>query len=60
MTLSVTLRTLNRHEKTFEATVRHVFPGGAYKVPRTIFPGSTKDFKELPKIWLFLYVTVTK
>ena len=23
---------LNRHEKTCEATVRHVFPGGAYKV----------------------------
>ena len=27
----------NRHEKTCEATVRHVFPGGAYKVPQTIF-----------------------
>ena len=30
-------RDLNRHEKTCEATVRHVFPGGAYKVPQTIF-----------------------
>ena len=28
---------LNRHEKTCEATVRHVFPGGVYKVPQTIF-----------------------
>ena len=33
-----TARALNRHEKTCEATaVRHVFPGGAYKVPQTIF-----------------------
>ncbi len=28
---------LNRHERTCEATIRHVFPGGAYKVPQTIF-----------------------
>ena len=28
---------LNRHEKTCEATIRHVFPGGVYKVPQTIF-----------------------
>ena len=32
-----TARALNRHEKTCEATVRHVFPGGVYKVPQTIF-----------------------
>ena len=30
-------KALNKHEKTCEATVRHVFPGGVYKVPQTIF-----------------------
>ena len=30
-------RAVNRHEKTCEATVRHVFPVGTYKVPKTIF-----------------------
>ena len=28
---------MNKHEKTCEASVRHVFPGRAYKVPQTIF-----------------------
>ena len=32
-----TVKALNKHEKTCEATVRHVFPGGVYKVPQTIF-----------------------
>ena len=32
-----TARALNRHDKTCEATARHVFPCGAYKVPQTIF-----------------------
>ena len=32
-----TAKALNQHEKTCEATVRHVFPGGVYKVPQTIF-----------------------
>ena len=32
-----TAKALNKHQKTCEATVRHVFPGGAYKVPQTIF-----------------------
>jgi hypothetical protein len=27
----------NRHERTCEATVRNKFPGGAHKVPQTIF-----------------------
>ena len=30
-------RALNRHERTCEATVRHIFPGGAYRVPQTLF-----------------------
>ena len=32
-----TTKALNKHEKTCEATIRHIFPGGAYKVPQTIF-----------------------
>ena len=32
-----TAKALNQHEKTCKASVRHVFPGGAYKVPQTIF-----------------------
>ena len=32
-----TAKALNKHEKTCEATVCHVFPGSAYKVPQTIF-----------------------
>ncbi len=32
-----TAKALNQHERTCEATIRHVFPGGAYKVPQTIF-----------------------
>ena len=32
-----TAKALNKHEKTCEATVRHVFPGSAYKVLQTIF-----------------------
>ena len=31
------MKTANKHEKTCEATVHHVFPGGVYKVPQTIF-----------------------
>jgi hypothetical protein len=33
----MTARALNRHERTCDATVRHIFPGGAYKFPQTIF-----------------------
>ena len=32
-----TAKALNKHEKTCEASVRHVFPGGANKVTQTIF-----------------------
>ena len=32
-----TAKALNKHERTCEATVWHIFPGGAYKVPQTIF-----------------------
>ena len=28
---------LNRHERTCEAVVKHTFPGGAYRVPQTLF-----------------------
>jgi hypothetical protein len=30
-------RAVNRHERTFEAALRHVFPSGAYKVQQIIF-----------------------
>ena len=41
--------TLNRHERTCEATVTHVFPGGAYKVPQTIFDLLTDEGIEIPE-----------
>ena len=41
-------RALNRHEKTCEANVRHVFPGGAYKVPQTIFDLLADEGVEIP------------
>ena len=30
-------RALNRHERTCEAVIKHTFPGGAYRVPQTLF-----------------------
>ena len=30
-------RHFNQHERTCDATVRHISPGGAYNVPQTIF-----------------------
>ena len=30
-------KALNQHERNCEASVRHTFPGGAYKIPQTIF-----------------------
>ena len=32
-----TAKAFNKHEKSCEATVRHVLPGGAYKAQQTIF-----------------------
>ena len=41
-------KALNQHEKTCEATVRHVFPGGAYKVSQTIFDLLADEGVEIP------------
>ena len=42
-------RAVNTHEKICEATVRHVFPGGAYKVPQTIFDLLADEGIEIPE-----------
>ncbi|CAB3985404.1 Zinc finger and SCAN domain-containing 22 [Paramuricea clavata] len=44
-----TARALNRHERTCEATIRHVFPGGTYKVPQTIFDLLADEGIEIPE-----------
>ena len=44
-----TTRALNRQERTCEAAVRHVFPGGAYKVPHTIFDLLVDEDIEIPE-----------
>ena len=44
-----TARALNRHERTCEATVRHIFPGGAYKVPQTIFDLLADEGIDIPE-----------
>jgi hypothetical protein len=44
-----TARALNRYERTCEATVRHVFPGGAYKVPQTIFDLLADEGIDIPE-----------
>ena len=41
-------RAVNKHEKTCEATVRHIFPGGAYMVPQTIFDLLADEGVEIP------------
>ncbi|CAB3993894.1 Zinc finger and SCAN domain-containing 22, partial [Paramuricea clavata] len=44
-----TARALNRHERTCEASIRHIFPGGAYKVPQTIFDLLADEGIEIPE-----------
>ena len=39
----------SKNEKTCEATVRNVFPGSAYKVPKTIFDLLEDDEFTFPK-----------
>jgi hypothetical protein len=40
---------LDRHERTCEATVRHIFPSGAYKVPQTIFDLLADEGIDIPE-----------
>ena len=44
-----TAKALNQHERTCEATIRHVFPGGAYKVPQTIFDLLEDECIQIPE-----------
>ncbi|CAB4045727.1 Hypothetical predicted protein, partial [Paramuricea clavata] len=44
-----TAKALNKHERTCEATIRHIFPGGAYKVPETIFDLLADEGIEIPE-----------
>ena len=44
-----TAKAMNQHEKTCEVTVRHVFPGGVYKVPQTIFNLLEDEGIHIPK-----------
>jgi hypothetical protein len=44
-----TAKALNQHERTCEATIRHIFPGGAYKVPQSIFDLLADEGIEIPE-----------
>jgi hypothetical protein len=44
-----TAKALNQHERTNEATVRHIFPGGAYKIPQTIFDLLADEGIDIPE-----------
>ncbi|CAB4000813.1 Zinc finger and SCAN domain-containing 22, partial [Paramuricea clavata] len=44
-----TARALNRHERTCAGTIRHIFPGGAYKVPQSIFDLLADERIEIPE-----------
>ncbi|CAB4018814.1 Zinc finger and SCAN domain-containing 22 [Paramuricea clavata] len=44
-----TAKALNKHERTCDGSIRHIFPGGAYKVPQSIFDLLADEGIEIPE-----------